>query len=102
LVQEDSIHCEAGDLPAIKLKDKGDLAILSAAVSGGVNVIVTGDKEMQEVDRVAGIKIMSPPQSWQELVERKCGIGAAFVGDFLKSRTCMRKTCLARLCRFLL
>jgi uncharacterized protein len=69
LVREDSIHCEAGDLPAIKLKDKDDLGILSAAVGGGVNVIVTGDKEMQEVGIVAGIKIMSPRQFWQELME---------------------------------
>jgi predicted nucleic acid-binding protein len=69
LVREDSILCEPGDLPAIKLKDKDDLGILSAAVSGGVNVIVTGDKEMQMVGMVAGLKIMSPRQFWQELTQ---------------------------------
>jgi hypothetical protein len=47
--------CEPGDLPAIKLKDKDDLGILSAAVGGGLNVIVTGDKEMQMVGMVAGL-----------------------------------------------
>jgi predicted nucleic acid-binding protein len=69
LVREDSILCEPGDLPAIKLKDKDDLGILSAAVGGGVNVIVTGDKEMQMVGMVAGLKIMSPRQFWQELTK---------------------------------
>jgi len=69
LVRGDSIHCEPGDLPAIELKDKDDLGILSAAVGGGVNVIVTGDKAMQMVGMVAGLKIMSPRQFWQELTE---------------------------------
>jgi putative PIN family toxin of toxin-antitoxin system len=69
LVREGSILCESGELPAIKLKDKDDLDILSAAVGGGVNVIVTGDKEMQMVGTVAGLKIMSPRQFWQELTE---------------------------------
>jgi putative PIN family toxin of toxin-antitoxin system len=69
LVREGSILCEPGDLPAIKLKDKDDLGILPAAVGGGVNVIVTGDKEMQMVGMVAGLKIMSPRQFWQELTE---------------------------------
>jgi putative PIN family toxin of toxin-antitoxin system len=69
LVREGSILCKPGDLPAIKLKDKDDLGILSAAVGGGVNVIVTGDKEMQMVGMVAGLKIMSPRQFWQELTE---------------------------------
>ena len=68
-VREDSILCEAGNLPAIKLKDKDNLGILSAAVGGEVNVIVTGDKEMQMVGMVAGLKIMSPRQFWQELTE---------------------------------
>ena len=69
LVREDSLLCEPGDLPGIKLKDKDDLGILSAAVGGGVNVIVTGDKEMQMVGMVAGLKIMSPRQFWQELTK---------------------------------
>ena len=69
LVREDSLLCRPGDLPAIKLKDKDNLGILSAAVGGGVNVIVTGDKEMQMVGMVAGLKIMSPRQFWQELTK---------------------------------
>jgi putative PIN family toxin of toxin-antitoxin system len=70
LVREDSIHCKSGGLPAIKLKDKDDLGILSAAVGSGENVLVTGDKEMQMVDMGAGLKIMSPRQFWQELTKR--------------------------------
>ncbi len=66
-VRQDSIHCEAGGPIGIKLKDKDDLGILSAAVGGEVDVLVTGDKELQTVGTVAGLKIMSPRQFWQEL-----------------------------------
>jgi predicted nucleic acid-binding protein len=69
LVREDAILCEPGDLPAIKLKDKDDLGILSAAIGGEVNVIVTGDKEIQMVGTVAELKIMSLRQFWQELTK---------------------------------
>jgi uncharacterized protein len=69
LVREDAILCEPGDLPAIKLKDKDDLGILSAAISGEVNVIVTGDKELQMVETVAELKTMSPRQFWKQLTE---------------------------------
>ena len=68
-VREDSILCAPGDLPAIRLKNKDDLGILPAALGAGVNVIVTGDKEIQMVGMVAGLKIMSPRQFWQELTE---------------------------------
>jgi predicted nucleic acid-binding protein len=34
-----------------------------------VEVLVTGDKELQRVGRVAAVKIMSPREFWQELVE---------------------------------
>jgi len=66
-VRRDSIHCEAGGPIGIKLKDKDDLGILSAAVGGGVDVLVTGDKELQTVGTVVGLKILSPRQFWQEL-----------------------------------
>ena len=69
LVREDAVLCEPGDLPAVKLKDKDDLGILSAAISGEVNVTVTGDKEMQMVDTGPKLKIMSPRQFWRELAE---------------------------------
>jgi predicted nucleic acid-binding protein len=32
-------------------------------------VIVTGDKDLQMVDTVAKLKIMSPRQFWKELTE---------------------------------
>jgi predicted nucleic acid-binding protein len=69
LVQQDSIQCEPGDPLAIKLKDMDDLAILSAAASIGVDVLVTGDKELHRISMVEGLRIMSPRQFWRELTK---------------------------------
>jgi uncharacterized protein len=69
LVQQDSIQCEPGEPPAIKLKDKDDLGLLSAAVAGGVDVLVTGDTELQRAGMVEGSKIISPRRFWEELTE---------------------------------
>jgi putative PIN family toxin of toxin-antitoxin system len=69
LVREDALLCEPGDRPAVKLRDKDDLGILSAIIRGEVNVIVTGDKDLQMINTVAELKIMSPRQFWQELTE---------------------------------
>ena len=52
-----------------KLKDKDDLGILSAAIGGKVDVLVTGDNELQRVGMAAAVRIMSPREFWQDLVE---------------------------------
>ena len=67
LIQHDTICSEPGDLPELHLKDKDDLGILAAAVSGQVHVVVTGDGELQELGHVSGIKIMSPRKFWEAL-----------------------------------
>jgi putative PIN family toxin of toxin-antitoxin system len=69
LIQQDSIRCEPSASLAIKLKDKDDLGILSAAVAGGVDFLVTGDKELQLIGTVEKLIIMSPRQFWQELAK---------------------------------
>jgi putative PIN family toxin of toxin-antitoxin system len=69
LLRHDSIHCEPGRLPAIKLKDKDDSGILAAAIAGGADVLVTGDKEMQGIGAVERVRIMSPRQFWENLKE---------------------------------
>jgi uncharacterized protein len=70
LIQRDTLCCEPTHLPELDLKDKDDLGISAAAVSGRVHVIVTGDGELQDLGHVSGIKIMSPKQFWEELTAR--------------------------------
>jgi putative PIN family toxin of toxin-antitoxin system len=67
LVRRDSIHCIPGKLQAIRFRDKEDLGILAAAIAGGADVLVTGDKEIQGIGAAGGVKIMSPRDFWEEL-----------------------------------
>jgi uncharacterized protein len=68
LLQQDAVLVQPDDLPKLKLKDKDDLGILAAARSGGAQLIVTGDKELQSLRRFSGIRIVSPREFWEELI----------------------------------
>ena len=66
LLRQDITHVEAV-LPQIELCDKDDLGILGAAIQGGADVLVTGDKELLALDRVESLAILSPRQFWEGL-----------------------------------
>lgn len=67
LLRQDSIQCVPVELPAVKLKDKDDLGILAAAIAGGADVLVTGDRELQGVASFEAVNIVSPRQFWEML-----------------------------------
>ena len=67
LLQQDTIQVEPISLPEVELQDKDDLAILGAAIEGGAEVLVTGDKELLALGRVGSIEILSPRQFWERL-----------------------------------
>ena len=52
------------------LKDQDDLPILSAAVQGWADVVVTGDKELQRLTSVGDVRILSPREFWTEIAAR--------------------------------
>ncbi len=68
-LRQDTIRVQPAELPRVKLKDKDDLGIL-AAKSGGASVIVTGDKELQNLGQFSSVRILSPRQFWDELTTR--------------------------------
>jgi len=71
LLQQDSISAEAIDIPKVRLRDRDDLGILGAAVAGGADVLVTGDKELLELQRIDNVEILSPRQFWEKVKTRK-------------------------------
>jgi len=52
---------------AIARLDEGDCAVLSEAIAGHANVLVTGDQELQQADAPAAIRILSPRGFWDLL-----------------------------------
>jgi len=67
LIEQDSFPAQPAQLPRIELKDRDDLAILGAAITAGVEVLVTGDKELLDLNRIDNLEILSPRQFWERL-----------------------------------
>ena len=71
LLEQDSTPAQPGQLPRIQLKDSDDLTILGAAISAGVEVLVTGDQELLDLKRISNLEVLSPRQFWEKLKARQ-------------------------------
>ena len=67
LLEQETVFAHPSPLPGIKLEDRDDVAIVGAAVAGGAEVLITGDKELLGLKRVEGMEILSPRQFWEKL-----------------------------------
>jgi len=70
LMRQDTVLAQPGQLPTIQIQDQDDLPILSAAISAGADVFVTGDKEILDIGRIDKLAILSPRQFWEKLKAR--------------------------------
>ena len=65
------LHDEAcvvkGEQPFPQLPDPDDEPIIGAALAGQAHVFVTGDKALQNLQRVANLPVISPRQFWEIL-----------------------------------
>ena len=64
LLQQDTIMAHAIPTADLHLKDMADVAIVSSAINGGADILVTGDKEILALKRSGRMLIMSPRQFW--------------------------------------
>jgi len=71
LLEQDSVRAQPAQLPRIELKDRDDLAIVGAAIAAGVEVLVTGDKELLDLGRFVNLEVLSPRQFWERLKAQK-------------------------------
>jgi len=67
LLEQGSVPAQPAQVPGIELKDRDDLAIVGAAIAGGVEVLVTGDKELLGLRCFVNLEILSPRQFWERL-----------------------------------
>ena len=70
-VQEEFVCLE--DAPALAVavcRDPDDDVVLAVAVAGQCDCIVTGDKDLLELERYEGIPILSPSAFWRFEAER--------------------------------
>jgi putative PIN family toxin of toxin-antitoxin system len=51
--------------PTVRVRDPKDAPLLAAALAGGADVLVTGDRDLLELEQPAGIRIVTPRGFWQ-------------------------------------
>jgi putative PIN family toxin of toxin-antitoxin system len=73
LLREDTIAADALPLANLRLKDPADLAIVSSAINGSAEVLITGDKEVLSLRRVGSLAILTPRQFWDKDRGRQTG-----------------------------
>ena len=64
LLRQDALLASAEPTTSLPLKDKGDVAIVSAAINAAADILVTGDKELTAITNVGNLRIVSPRQFW--------------------------------------
>lgn len=52
---------------AVPLRDRADVAVVSAALNGEAEVLVTGDREIQALGKVGDLEILSPRSFWDRV-----------------------------------
>jgi putative PIN family toxin of toxin-antitoxin system len=67
LIGEEALLAESEEELSLPIKDKDDIEIVSAAVAAHVQVLVTGDREVQAIRSIEGTRILSPRAFWEEL-----------------------------------
>ena len=71
LLHQDTILAQPTEFPGVDLQDKDDLPILRAAIAGGAEVLVTGDRELLGLGRIEDLEILSPREFWEKLKSRQ-------------------------------
>jgi predicted nucleic acid-binding protein len=66
LLRQDTIVSDALPLSALPLKDPADIAIVSSALNGGAEILVTGDKEVLSLKHLGNMQILTPRQFWDK------------------------------------
>jgi putative PIN family toxin of toxin-antitoxin system len=51
--------------PGVSLRDPDDVPVLNEALGGSVDVLVTGDKDLLELERVQEMRILTPRGFWE-------------------------------------
>lgn len=64
LLHQDTITAEALPYADLPLKDPADIAIVSSALNGGADILVTGDKEILGLKQVGTLRILTPREFW--------------------------------------
>jgi len=67
LIGQEAIMAEPEDLPDLPIRVQDDPAIPAAALAARAQVLVTGGHELQGLQNIGQLRIVSPRAFWEEL-----------------------------------
>lgn len=67
LLRQEATVIPKGEPLRLRIRDKADLAVLSEAVAGRAEVLVTGDQDLLELPSAAPVQLMTPRTFWEQL-----------------------------------
>lgn len=67
MLKQDAYLTKPTHLLDVVVLDKTDLPILSSALKGKADVLVTGDKELLALGKIESLEIVSPQGFWEKL-----------------------------------
>jgi putative PIN family toxin of toxin-antitoxin system len=71
ILQQDAYFSAASTFPDVEIRDKDDLMILSSALNGNADLLVTGDKELLDLGKVEAMEIVSPRGFWEKVQAKR-------------------------------
>lgn len=67
LIGQEAIMADSVDLPDLPIQGQDDVEIVAAAIGARAQVLVTGDHELQSLQNIGQVRIISPRAFWEEL-----------------------------------
>lgn len=67
LLRQEATVVKATPPLAVNIRDKSDLPMLSEAIAGNAEVLITGDKDLLEVSEELSLEILTPRGLWYRL-----------------------------------
>jgi uncharacterized protein len=67
LLRQEALVVKKGELVAVEIRDKDDLPVLSEAIAGNADVLVTGDADLLTLTEKLPLRVLSPRGFWEEL-----------------------------------
>jgi putative PIN family toxin of toxin-antitoxin system len=67
ILQQDAHFATPSTLSDVKIRNKDDLMILSSALNGNADLLVTGDKELLDLGKIEDMEIVFPRGFWERM-----------------------------------
>ena len=67
LLRQEAFVVKKAELVTVEIRDKDDLPVLSEAIAGNAEVLITGDADLLTLTKELPLRVLSPRGFWEEL-----------------------------------